>query len=80
MQVRGTIYIMEVKLDKSPGEGIQQIKEKQYYLPYLGQGQQLALVGLSFSSTARNIASWQGELIDEKGRLIQVLTPEEKQW
>lgn len=79
VQVSGTTYIIELKLDKSPEQGIEQIREKQYYLPYLHQGQKLALVGLNFSSSARNIASWSGELLDEQGKLIQALVPESKQ-
>lgn len=73
VQVSGTTYIIELKLDKSPGEGVKQIRDKQYYVPYLNQGQKLALVGLNFSSTARNIDSWSGELLDERGELIRKL-------
>ncbi len=78
VKVRGTTYIIELKLDKSPEQGIEQIRGKQYHLPYLHQGQQLALVGLNFSSASRNIAGWSGELLDEQGELIQLLTPEAK--
>ena len=73
-----TTYVMELKLDKSPTEGLQQIKEKKYYVPYLNQGKALALVGISFSSTARNIGSWVGELLDEHGGVIRALTPEDR--
>ena len=74
-----TTYVIELKLDKSPEEGLKQIKEKQYYLPYLNQGQELALIGLNFSSTSRNIDSWAGELLDEHGELIRKLAPTAKQ-
>lgn len=73
VQVSGTTYIIELKLDKSVEEGLQQIKEKKYHVPYLGKGKSVALVGLNFSSTSRNIANWAGELLDEDGVLVRQL-------
>ena len=35
--------------------------------------------GISFSSQERNIAIWQGELLDEDGTLIRQLAPAAKQ-
>ncbi len=58
VQVSGTTYIIELKLDKILEEGVQQIKERQYYLTYLHQVQRLAIVGLNISFEDRNIASW----------------------
>lgn len=74
-----TTYVIELKLDKSPEDGLQQIKEKKYYVPHLGQGKPVALLGINFSSTSRNIESWSGELLDERGELIQALVPSAKQ-
>ena len=79
VQVPGTTYVIELKLNKKPADGVRQIREKQYYLPYLNQGQELALIGVNFSSTARNIENWAGELLDERGELIRKLTPAAKQ-
>jgi hypothetical protein len=36
-------------------------------------------MGVSFSSTNRGIAEWQGELLDEGGALIRKLAPAAKQ-
>ena len=79
VQVSKTTYVIEVKLDLSPEEGLKQIKKQQYHRPYLGQGKAIAIVGLSFSSKKRNIATWQGELLDEHGELIRKLAPAAKQ-
>ena len=79
VEVEGTTYIIEVKLDSSPAEGLRQIRDKQYHAPFLGQGKAIALVGLSLSSKSRNIATWAGELLDTHGALIQMLRPEDKQ-
>ena len=58
------IYIFELKLNKSPEEALQQIKEKQYYQRYLGQRKPLVLVGISFSKmpTELTIAHVKEEL------------------
>ena len=43
------------------------------------QGKKIVVMGVSFSSQERNIATWQGELLDEHGALIRKLAPEAKQ-
>ena len=68
-------YILELKLDKRPEEGLAQIHEKGYYRPYMNQGREIVLVGLSFSSAKRNIDTWAGEILDETGKLLQTLLP-----
>ena len=73
-----TTYIIELKLDSSPETGLKQIISKKYDRPYLGQGKSIARIGLSFSSGKRNIDTWQGELLDENGKLIRKLAPEDK--
>ena len=42
-------------------------------------GKQIVVMGVSFSSKKRNIDTWQGELLDEHGKLIRKLAPEDKQ-
>ena len=78
IQVATTTYVIEVKLDRSPEEGLKQIREQQYDRPYLGQGKAIVRVGLSFSSKERNIATWAGELMDEHGALLRKLAPAAK--
>ena len=75
VQMSSTTYIMRLSLDKVPNQGIEQLKEKQYHLPYLHQSKKLALVCINFSSASHHIASWSGELLDERGDLIQILNP-----
>ena len=79
IQVPTTTYEIELKLDSSPEAGLKQIRKQQYHGPYLGQGKAIAIVGLSFSSETRSIATWQGELLDEDGKLIRKLAPAAKQ-
>ena len=74
-----TSYVIELKLDSTPETGLKQIISKQYDKPYLGQGKSIARIGLNFSSDKRNIDAWQGELLDEDGKLIRKLAPEDKQ-
>jgi hypothetical protein len=73
-----TTYVIELKLDSSPEAGLKQIISKGYDRPYQGQGKSIVRVGLSFSSEKRNIDTWQGALLDESGKLIRELAPEDK--
>ena len=70
-----TSYVIELKLDSTPEAGLNQIISKKYDRPYLGQGKSIARIGLNFSSDKRNIDTWQGELLDEDGKLIRKLVP-----
>lgn len=58
------IFIFEFKLDKSPQDAISQIKAKGYAEPFRRDGRKKILVGVEFSSSARNIRSWEIEKID----------------
>ena len=79
IQMPQTSYVIELKLDSSPEAGLEQIISKKYDKPYLGQRKSIARIGLNFSSDKRNIDTWQGELLDENGKLIRKLAPEAKQ-
>ena len=78
IQMPKTTYVIELKLNRTPEEGLHQIISKGYDKPYLGQGKSIARIGLNFSSKKRNIDTWQGELLDEHGTLIRQLAPEVK--
>ena len=78
IQMPQTTYVIELKLNRTPEEGLNQIISKGYDKPYLGQGKSIARIGLNFSSNKRNIDTWQGELLDENGKLIRQLAPEDK--
>lgn len=49
------IYIIELKFDKSAGEAMSQIKEKEYSLPYIDGQRRIFLIGLNFSSQSRHL-------------------------
>ncbi|MBF5059169.1 ATP-binding protein [Candidatus Neptunochlamydia vexilliferae] len=69
-------YILEMKLDGSADEAMKQIHQKEYYKPYIGKGKKLILIGANFSSEARNVSEWKGELLSESGELVRELSKE----
>ena len=52
------VYILELKLDKSAEEALQQIKDKQYARPYQTDGRKVFLIGANFSSETRTVEKW----------------------
>ena len=48
-------YVMEFKLDGTAEEALEQIKDRNYALPFQLDGQQIIRVGLNFSKEHRNI-------------------------
>ena len=69
------IYILELKLDKSPQEALDQMQQKRYCQAYLRQDKQVGLLGVQFSSRVRNLTDWLGMLLDAEGKLIRYLGP-----
>ncbi len=59
MHMPDTIYVMELKVDKSADEALRQIDEKGYMLPYHAEGKRLVKVGISFDSQQRTISEWK---------------------
>ncbi len=59
MHMPDTIYVFELKVDKSAEEALAQIDEKGYMLPYHADGKRLVKVGISFDSKQRTIADWK---------------------
>ena len=49
------IYIIELKFDRSAQTALEQIKEKEYALPYAADGRRIFLIGLNFSSKTRHL-------------------------
>ncbi|NJO66019.1 MAG: hypothetical protein HC836_50520 [Richelia sp. RM2_1_2] len=45
-----TIFILEFKVDDSAESAIAQIREKQYFKPYLGKEKEVLLVGISLKN------------------------------
>ena len=49
------IYVIELKFDGTAQEAMDQIKEKEYCLPYGNDGRRIFLIGLNFFSTTRHL-------------------------
>lgn len=52
------IYVMELKVDATAKEALDQINEKQYTLPYFSDSKKIVKLGISFSSRTRTIEDW----------------------
>ncbi len=52
------IYVMELKLDGTPEEALQQIEEQGYCTPFAHDPRTLFRIGMSFSKRKRNIDRW----------------------
>jgi hypothetical protein len=61
LKMPNTIYVMELKYDKSAAEALAQINDRGYAEPYLKDGRRIVKVGVNFSSETRNIAEWVSE-------------------
>jgi len=48
------IYLFEIKFNKEPGEGMEQIKQKRYYEKYRDRGKQIVLVEMLFTRTKKD--------------------------
>ncbi len=55
------VYIMELKFDKSAEEALDQIKRKEYQLPWSVDHRTVIAVGINFSFEKRRIDSWLSE-------------------
>lgn len=53
------IYVMELKMDGSVDEALQQIDDKGYAIPYEADGRKVVKVGINFSSKERTIKEWK---------------------
>ncbi len=52
------LFVMEVKLDRPAQEALEQIDSQKYLVPYTLDGRRLTKIGMSFSSTERNVTEW----------------------
>ncbi|WP_194848080.1 ATP-binding protein [Candidatus Neptunochlamydia vexilliferae] len=75
LEVPKTTYILELKLNSSADKALKQIHEKQYFKPYIHKGKHIVIIGANFSSEARNVSEWKGELLSESGEKIRELFP-----
>ena len=59
LQTKDYIYILELKVDKSAEEALQQIEDKQYAAPFASDPRKLFKMGVCFSSEERGITEWK---------------------
>lgn len=59
IQTPDHIYIMELKLDATADEALEQIERKQYAAPFATDSRQLHKLGISFSTKTRKIEEWK---------------------
>ncbi len=55
------VYIMELKYDKSAEEALDQIKHKEYALPWAVDRRSVIAIGINYSSEKRRIDGWLSE-------------------
>lgn len=59
VQTPDYIYIIEVKLDGSPEEALQQIEDNNYTRPFAQDTRKLFRIGINFSSKTRCVEGWK---------------------
>ena len=58
VKTKDYIYVMEVKLDRTAQEALDQIESRQYLIAYSLDGRILTKIGMSFSTKERNVTEW----------------------
>ena len=58
IETRDYVYVLELKLDKSAEEALQQIKDKQYARAFQSDPRKVFLIGVNFSSETRTVENW----------------------
>jgi hypothetical protein len=64
IKTRSYTYVMEFKLDGTAEDALQQIREKDYPLPFSMDNKTIFLIGINFSNDTRNIEKY---VIETKG-------------
>ena len=62
IKTKDFIYIIELKLDGSADEALQQIEEKGYAAPFANDPRTLYKIGVNFSSETRGVEEWKIEI------------------
>lgn len=70
IQTNADIFVLELKVDDTAENALQQIDSKGYTIPYEADGRKLTKCGICISSSARNITHWRatdadGNVVDE---------------
>ncbi len=58
IKTKDYIYVLELKLDGTAEDALQQIKDKQYARPFQMDSRKLYMIGVNFSSATRTIEKW----------------------
>lgn len=71
IQTNADIFVLELKVDDTAENALQQINSKGYTIPYEADGRKLTKCGICISSSARNITHWcttdaDGNVVDEQ--------------
>ena len=71
IQTNADIFVLELKVDDTAENALQQIDSKGYAIPYEADGRKLTKCGICISSSARNITHWRatdadGNVVDEQ--------------
>jgi hypothetical protein len=53
-----TTYILELKVNGTAQEALEQIKQKHYDLPYHTEGNSIVMAGIHFNADTRTIDDW----------------------
>ncbi len=59
LRMRNVIYVIELKRDGTPGEALEQIREKDYTRQFMGDPRPVVELGVTFSTETRNITAWK---------------------
>ena len=55
------VYVIELKIDKTAREALDQISSKNYALAFSANGRQVVKIGVNFSTQSRTITGWEVE-------------------
>lgn len=58
LEVPDYIYVMELKLDGTPEQALEQIERKEYALQWKYDGREVYKIGINYSKATRNIDRW----------------------
>ena len=72
VKTKSDIYVLELKVDDSVDNALDQIDSKGYSIPYEADGRKVTKCGVSISSEARNIVHWR--VVDEGGNVVDEQT------
>ena len=61
VKVKNYIYVIELKINGTASDAMNQIKEKGYTLPFEADGRNIVALGIGFSKATNTIESWEIE-------------------